>query len=223
MQERKQRATKAELEEDEFLEWILRAIEYLKQRAQIFVGGAVAVVAIIAIASFMQTQRLEARERAAALLFEATLADRSGQVDQVIRVGQQLVDDFSGTPAAAQGMILLGNRYFSLGRYADAKRMYQQYLDTEGELDALLFAAHTGLAACREAQGDLEGAALDYVRFADDNSDSPTSALALMQAARCFGQLGDAQQQREMLERVTRQHAQTPVAQRAREHLNMMM
>ncbi len=116
MQERNQRATKAELEEDEFLEWILRAIEYLKERSQLFIGGAVAIVAVIAIASFMQTQRAEARERAATLLFEATIADRSGQVDQVIRIGQQLVDDLAGTPAAAQGMILLGNRYFALGQ-----------------------------------------------------------------------------------------------------------
>ena len=42
MQERKQRVTKTELEEDEFLEWVLRAIEYLKQRSQLFIGGAVA-------------------------------------------------------------------------------------------------------------------------------------------------------------------------------------
>ena len=46
MQERKQRVTKAELEEDEFLEWVLRAIEYLKQRSQLFIGGAVAIVAV---------------------------------------------------------------------------------------------------------------------------------------------------------------------------------
>ena len=74
MQERKQRVTKAELEEDEFLEWVLRAIEYLKQRSQLFIGGAVAIGAVIAITSFMKTQRAEARERAATLLFEATVA-----------------------------------------------------------------------------------------------------------------------------------------------------
>ena len=223
MQERKQRVTKAELEEDEFLERVLRAIEYLKRRSQLFIGSAVAIVAVIAITSFMKTQRAEARERAATLLFEATVADRSGQVDQVLRISQQLVDDFAGTPAGSQGMIMLGNRYFSLGRYADAQRLFRQYLDTHGDLDALVFAARTGLAACREAQGDLEGAARDYVQYADDNPDSPPSALALMQAARCYGQLGDAARRREALERVTRQHPLTPVAQRAREQLTMMM
>jgi len=223
MQERNKRPTKAELEEDEFLEWILRAIEYIKQRAQLFIGGAVAIVAVVAITSFMQTQQAEARERAAALLFEATLADRSGQVDQVIRIGQQLVDKFAETPAGSQGMIVLGNRYFTLGRYADAQRLYQQYLDGKGDQDALVYAAQTGLAACRVAQGDIQGAAQDYVRYADENPKNPPSALALMQAARCYGQLGDAPNRRSVLERVTRQHPRTPVAQRAREQLNMML
>lgn len=223
MQERNQRATKAELEEDEFLEWVLRAIEYFKQRAQLFVGGAVAIVAVIAIISFMQTQKAEARERASTLLFEATVADRSAQTDQVIRIAQQLVDEYPGTPAAAQGIILLGNRYFALGRYADAERLYQQYLDTHGDLEAFVFAATTGLAACREAKGDLEGAARDYVRYADSHTDSAPAALALMHAARCYGQLGDAASHRQMLERVTADHALTPVAQRAREQLAMMM
>ncbi|MDA0337344.1 MAG: tetratricopeptide repeat protein [bacterium] len=223
MQERNKRATKAELEEDEFLEWVLRSIEYLKTHAQLIVGGVVGIVAVIAIVSFMQTQRGEASERAAALLFEATIADRSGQVDQVIRIGQQLVDTYAGTSAAAQGMVLLGNRYFTLGRYADAERLYHQYLDAHGDLDALTYAAVTGLAACREAKGDLEGAARDYVAYADNHPVSPPSALALMQAARCYAQLGDVVRRRETLERVTQQHSATPVAQRAREQLGMMM
>lgn len=223
MQERNQRATKADLEEDEFLEWVLRAIQYFKERAQLFIGGAVAIVAVFAIISFLQTQKEEARERASALLFEATIADRSGQTDQVIRLSQQLVNEYSGTPAAAQGVILLANRYFALGRYPDAERLYQQYLDTYGDLDALVYAARTGLAACREASGDLEGAARDYVRYAEEHAASPPAALALMHAARCYQQLRDNGRYRQTLERVTREHALTPVAQRAREQLAMLM
>lgn len=223
MQERNKRPTKAELEEDEFLAWVLNAAEYVKQRAQLFVGGIVAVVAVLAIASFMQTQEAEARERAAALLFEATVADRSGQVDQALRVAQQLVSDFADTPSGGQAMVLLGNRYFTLGRYADAEAAYRQYLQQHGDRDPLIYAAQTGLAACREAQGDLSGAAQDYVRYADENTDRPSAALALMQAARCYRQLGDTEAWRAVLQRVTNDHAQSPVAQRAREQLNMMM
>lgn len=35
--------SKSELREDEFVEWIMQAVEYVKERARLFVGGAVAV------------------------------------------------------------------------------------------------------------------------------------------------------------------------------------
>lgn len=223
MQERNQRPTKAELEEDEFLTWVLNAGQYIKDRAQLFLGGVVAIVAVIVIASFLQTQQAEARQRASAMLFETTVTLGSGQVDQGVRLGQQLIDEYTDTPAAAQAMIVVANRYFLLGRYAEAEALYRQYLDIHGDLEPLVYAARTGLAACREARGDLQGAASDYVAYADENPEAPSSAMALMEAARCYRQLGDAGRSKEILERVLSDHGMTPVAQRAREQLNLMM
>lgn len=224
MEEHRQRPAKAELEEDEFLEWVLNAAQFVRDRAQLFIGGAVAVVAVIAIATFVQGQREDARGRAAALLFEVTVADQSGQVDQALRLAQQLVDEYGGTPSAAQGTVMLANRYFALGRYGEAQRLYQRYLDDGGDLHPpLLYAALTGLAACQEAQGDLAGAAQAYTRYADDHPDEAPSALALIGAARCYALLGDASRQRSCLERITREYPTTPTAQRAREQLAMLM
>lgn len=222
MEERNRRPSKHDLEEDEFLEWVLKAADYVKSRAQLFIGGIVALVALVVIVNFVQGQKDEARERASALLFEATVAERSGQVDQAIRLAQQLVDDFGGTPAAGQGTVFLGNRFYTLGRYADAERLFRRYLDEYGDLAPLVFAARTGLAACREAQGDLAGAAQAYAAVADGSPGDPSSALALMDAARCWRMQGDAAQQRGALERVTREYASTPVAQRARQQLNLL-
>lgn len=222
MEERNQRPSKADLEEDRFLDWVLSAVEYVRDRAQLFIGGAVALVAFIAILSFVQHQRSVARQKAASLLFEAMVADQSGQLDNAIRVSQQLVDEYGGTPSAAHGTILVANRYFALGRYAEAQRLFERYLDEYGDLEPLVFAARTGLAACREAQGDLEGAARAYLEYADEHPDSQPSSLALMDAARCYRLLGDPRQ-REVLRRVTREYAESPAAQRAREQLNMLL
>ncbi len=222
MEERNRRPSKADLEEDRFLEWILQAVEYVKSRAQLFIGGAVAVVAVIVIASFLQGQRLEARSRAAAMIFEANLAEQSGQIDRVVGIAQQLIEEYAGTPAASHGIILLANRYFTLGRYVDAQRLYQRYLDEHGDQPPLVFAARTGLAACLEAQGDLAAAAQAFVAYADDHSDHPPSAIALMDAARCFRLLDDRARQREALERVIGEYSKTTVAQRAREQLALL-
>ena len=222
MEERNRRPSKAELEEDRFLEWVLQAGEYVKGRAQLFIGGAVAVVAVIAIANFVQGQRLEARSQASAMIFEADLAEQSGQIDRVVAISRQLIEEYAGTPAAAQGMITLGNRYFTLGRYVDAQGLYQRYLDEHGDQPPLVFAARTGLAACLEAQGDLAAAARAFVDYADDHPDHPPSAMALMDGARCYRLLDDASRQREILERVVREYGKTPIAQRARQELALL-
>lgn len=221
--EERNRPTKAELEEDQFLEWVLNAVEYVKARAQLFIGGAIAIVALIVIVNFVQTQRLGARDRGAALLFEASVAEQAGQPEKAIGIAQRLIDEFGGTPSAGHGMVLLANRHFGLGRFADAEGLYRRYLDEYGDVEALVFAARTGLAACREAQGDLQGAAALYVGYADEHLEYGPSALALMDAARCYRLLGDAGGERRTLERVTREYPGTPVAQRARGQLDMLM
>jgi len=222
MEERSRRPTKAELEEDRCLEWVLQAGEYVKSRAQLFIGAAVAVVAVVVIANVVKGQRVEARSRASAMIFEANLAEQSGQLDRVLGIAQQLIDEYPGTPAASHGIVLLANRYFTLGRYVDAQRLYQRYLDEDGDVPPLVFAARTGLAACLEAQGELAAAARAYVGFADDHPDHPPSAMALMDGARCFRLLGDAAGQRETLERVIREYPETPMAQRARGQRDLM-
>ena len=222
MEERSRRPSKAELEEDRFLEWVLQAGEYVKSRAQLFIGGAVAVVAVIVIANFVQGQRVEARSQASELIFEADLAEQSGQIDRVVGISRQLIEEYAGTPAAAHGMITLANRYFTLGRYVDARELYQRYLDEHGDQPPLVFAARTGLAACLEAQGDLAAAARAFVDYADDHPDHPPSAMALMDGARCYRLLDDASRQRQVLERVIREYGQTPVARRARQELALL-
>ena len=150
------------------------------------------------------------------------LADGNGQLEQVIDTGEKLIDEYAGTPSAAHGIILLANRYYRVGRYDEAEKLYERYIAEYGESQALLFAARTGVAACHEATGDLEGAATGYVAYADAHPNDRASAIALMDAARCYRVLGDTQQQGAVLGRVTRDFPTSPAAQRARQELQML-
>lgn len=209
-------------QEDPFLEWVLTSLQYVKERAQLFVGGAIAIVVALAMMEFVQTQRASARDEAAHLLFQVMLADGNGQIDEVFGTGTKLIDEFAGTPSAAHGMILLGNRYYAVGRYHEARQLFTRYITEYGDAEVLLFAAHTGVAACQEAQGDLQGAAKGYLSYADENPEERASAMALMDAARCYRLLGDALQQRQILERIQRNFPSSPVSQRARQELEML-
>ena len=209
-------------QEDPFLEWVLNALQFVKDRSQLLIGGVIAIIAALVITEFVQGQRLTARDEAAHLLFQVMLADGNGQMAQVLGTGQRLIDEYAGTPSAAHGMILLANRNYGVGRYDEAKRLYERYIAEYGDVEMLVFSARTGIAACAEAQGDLQGAAAGYIAYADEHPNDRASAIALMDAARCYRLLGDPQQQRSLLDRVTHEFPSSPVSQRARQELQML-
>lgn len=218
----KNRPTKQELEEDQFLAWVLDAVEYVKERSQLFIGGVAALVVAILAISYVQTAREEARLEATALLGQAIMADESGRLEEVLRMCEELTTSFSGTPAAAQATVLLANRYFIQGRYSDAERLYQTYLDDYGDVAILEYAAWSGLAACYEAQGEVQRAADQFQSYADRRGETSQAALALLDAARCFAVSGDRDRARQALERIARDFSDTPVVSRARDELSML-
>jgi len=222
MQGHRDKPTREELEEDQFLAWVLDAVEYVKERSQLFIGGVAAIVVAIMAITYVQASREEAKIEGSALLGRAAIADASGQFDEATRLHEQLAEEFGGTPAGAQGMVLLGNRYFAQARYADAQRLFEQYLREHGDVDVLVFAAWTGLAACLESQGETERAAEKYRGYADEYGGHLDAAISLADAARCYGVLGAAGDQRAALERIVNDYPKAPGAARAREELKML-
>ena len=222
MAAKRNRPTKRELEEDQFVEWMVQASDYVKERGRTFAAGAAAVVVIILAVNYVQASRESARTEAATLLGEALMAEQGGQQDQAIRLGEQLLSEYGGTSASAHGTVMLGNRYFNQGRYAEAETLYQTYLTDYGDLDVLVFAAWRGVAACYEALEQYDKAAAKYAEYANVHAGNMAASLALMDAARCYGAMGDTQRQRDLLKRVTRDFASSPASVRARQELELL-
>jgi len=216
------RATKSELEDDQFVEWMAVASDYVKERGRTFITGAVAVVIIILAVNYVQASRENTRLEAAALLGEALISEQAGDAEQAVRLGEQLLKDYSGTAAAAHGTIMVANRYFNQGRYADAEKLYQSYLTEYGDIEVLVFAASRGIAASYEARQQYEKAAAQYTAYANVHAGEMATSLALMDAARCYGVLGNTQRQREVLKQVTHDFASSPVSVRARQELGLL-
>ncbi|MBT7456644.1 MAG: hypothetical protein HN796_22345, partial [Gemmatimonadetes bacterium] len=51
-------------QEDPFLEWVLNALQFVKDRSQLLIGGVIAIIAALVITEFVQGQRLTARDEA---------------------------------------------------------------------------------------------------------------------------------------------------------------
>ena len=218
----KKRISKSELREDQFVEWIMAAADYVRERLQLFIAGAVGIVALVVVIQLIIQSREQARVDAAVKLGKVLREEEEGRPQEAMRLSEELIDEYEGTPATAQGVVFLANRYFTLGRYADAQRLYQTYLNDYGKLDILVFAAWNGLAACFEAQGHLLKAASKYQEYVTVHGGTTQAALSLLEAARCYGLAGDIDNQKQVLERVIKEYGDSPAATRAREEKNML-
>jgi tetratricopeptide (TPR) repeat protein len=214
--------SKEELREDEFVEWVMGAVAYVRARYRIFLGGVLLIAVGVLGVNLIIDKQDRARNQAAADLGEALVLDDGGDTAEAMRVIQQVVDQYDGTPAAGQGVLMLANRRFAQEDYEIARQLYQRYLSEYGERLVLVYAAQSGIAAVMEAQGKVQEAAEEYRRVAQLHEGLLQGALALWEASECYGQLGDVVQRRELLQRIAREHARLPLAARARAALAML-
>ena len=214
--------SKEELKEDRFVEWIMTAAEYVREKRHVVVGIGITAIIIILSINFIISSQKKARVEASALLGDVIFAEGNGQEDEVIRLCEQLIGEYAGTPAAGQGVLLLANRYFALGRYVDARQLYQSYLDDYEPLDVLVFAAWSGVAASFEAEGQFQNAARKYQEYAEAHTTTMQASLALFEAGRCYGSIGELATQKEILARITKEFPDSPVAERARDLVSML-
>jgi TolA-binding protein len=214
--------SKQELREDRFVEWVLETADFVRARAQQFIAAAAAVVLVIAGVAYYNKAQTDARVEAAALLGEALIADDNNQTDEAIRLAEQVLKGYAGTPGAAQATLFLANRYYAQGRYGESQKLYEQYLSDYGDQDVLAFAARSGLASCAEAQGDYRQAAAKFQAAATASGGNTQGALALLEAARCYGLAGDTASQKGVLNQIAREFSDSPAAARAREELAML-
>ena len=221
MSSERRRLSKSELREDEFVEWIMQAVEYVKERASLFGGGAVAVIMIIMAINYFVESKEADRLQAAALLGDVLMVEQGGEPTEAIRLAEELVSSYAGTPAAAQGTVLLANLHYAQGHYAEARTYYQRYLDNYEPVDVLAYAAQSGLGACLEAEGQFLAAAQHYEAYAAQQAGTIREAMARMEAARIYGLAGDSDKQQALLEEVSRTFAQYPIAAQARAALAM--
>ena len=222
MPDEQKKLSKSELREDEFVEWIMEAADYVRERSKIFIAGVVGLFAVVVVIQLVLKAEEEHRIEAAKKLGHLWRAEEERRSEDAIRLGEELIADYSGTGAAGRGLVFLANNYYTQERYSEARNLYQTYLDEYGTLDILVFAAWNGLAACLEAQGNLQKAAEKYQEYASLHKTSLQASLALFEAARCYGLAGNSSSQLTLLKQITTEFSNSPVVAKAREEMKTL-
>ena len=218
------RMTKEELREDEFVEWLVSAVDYIRDhRNAVIVGIFIVVAGIFGIRTFIDTQHQNIRD-AAALWGDVLIAEQGGQFTEAGRKAEHIITNYAGSPAAGQATIFLANLNFSQEKYAEAEKLYGSYLDIDGsgKTKILLHAAEMGLLACAEVNGDLKETAISYEALASKYADQSMGAWSLMNAARCFKNLGDIDRSTDILRRISVEYPKLPIAKQARNMIDVL-
>ena len=218
------RMTKEELREDEFVEWLVSAIDYIRDNRNVFFVGALIILGgIVGLRTFIESQE-QSKLEASALFGDVLIAEQSEQIIEAIKKAEHLVENYGGSPASGKATIFLANMYYSQERYEEAKKFYQAYLaysDIE-RIDILSHAAEMGLLACSEVDGSLEQVAQAYEELGLKYEGKSLGAFSLMSAIRCYKRLGNVDRTKQLLNSLKTTYSNLPIAQQARGMLKML-
>ena len=131
---------------------------------------------------------------------------------------KEVVDNYPQSEVAPLALINLASGQFRDAEFDEALASYTRfvtsYLTHELQPDAKL-----GKAYCLEAKGDVEGAKTAFEEFASTYPEHIQQATALISVGRCYEQLGQWDLARTTYEGVMVDHAGSPWAEAAAEHL----
>ncbi|MDA0747328.1 MAG: tetratricopeptide repeat protein [bacterium] len=222
MQGHKDRLTKQELREDEFVSRILGILDYSKENYPKIIAGVGALAVIVLIGVFINRQAEQRRLEAVDAMGDVRISLLKGEEESAINQAQQVAQRYSGKPAARNALLVAGNLQFENGRFAEARTTFENYLDNFGSEGPLGYGAWVGTAASLEEEGNLNGAAERYVAYVDKHSDTPFAPLALKEAARCYEFSGALEKAKTTLQRIVDEYAKSPAANVAKAKLAQM-
>lgn len=181
--------------------------DWFKANTKIIIGVTLAVLAI-AVIGYFYTSGQAADELAANLelrkvqqLYQQQqyrLAIAGDPAQQIMGL-EEIVEKYGSTPTGEVAMIYLGNSYLYSGELDKAMAAFE---DASPGTDMLRAAATAGEAAVLEARGNNAEAAALFEKAADSFDNELLSSERYLTAGRNYGEAGNMEKAREMLEKV---------------------
>jgi len=180
------RITKQQMKEDKLVNTAFKASEYIQQNRNIFIGGAVAIAAIIAIIYYINYSIQKKSYDAEILFGKAQLSMAMRQPALAINQYNTIIDEYESTISADRACYNLGKVYFDQNNCDSAIFYFDKYINEYGKTARLLVAAHVGAANCFEQQNNFEKAGDYYFSAAELSMDDDYSPGYYMAAGRAF-------------------------------------
>lgn len=184
---------------DEFRDWTMHAIIWVKENWKLALELVVACAVAFAIVVGANTYWRYRSENAAEAFYAAAKLPPDSP-DKISKL-EEVVSDYSRTPAGRQAMMLLGDIFEEKKEYDKAKDMFQKLAGRSRNHPILTVAALHKLAEIEYSKGDFTACAEDYLKAAA-NPHNILSARSRYFAAGCFEKAGDAERAKTLYEQV---------------------
>ncbi len=225
----KKKFTKKEIKQDGLITAYAQATSFYYENKKYISYGITALVVLV-IASFVYINNKRGQNEIATTEFGkvfsiydkgATDAKQyqiaiDGQPERGIKGLKYIVDNYGGTQTGELARFYLASAYYSLGKYDEALK---QFDDFSGGSDFLKASAYAGVAGCYEAKGEYGKAASAYEKAAKVYSDPLNTPEYLSSAARCYGRSGDKNKAVSLLKKVTQEYPGTTYARDAERYI----
>jgi predicted negative regulator of RcsB-dependent stress response len=178
----------------------------------VFIGAGILAVAIV-LASYYFWRQNQTEIIAGQALTQLLISTNS-DAGQLANAYLKIAADYSDTQTGGRALMLGATTLFESGKYPEAQAQFKKYLD-QHSADTFSAQAALGVAACLDAQGQMDPAASAYRRvisgFSDPNAvDAARYALAKINEQQ--GKLADAEN---LYGTVARNNPNTPLGSEA--------
>jgi TolA-binding protein len=182
----RKRITKRQIKEDKFVTAYFKTVDFINKNSKAVTIGFIALMAIIVLFMLMARSKQTAELKASEQLARANTEISQNNITQAIDILLNMVDNYSGTKSAEDGMYLLAYTYYQKGEYEKAQSNFEKYLDDYGDNELLTSSAYSGLAASLEQQGKFSEAAQWYEKGATKFPEHFNAPQQWMDAGRCY-------------------------------------
>ncbi|MFC1493593.1 tol-pal system YbgF family protein [candidate division KSB1 bacterium] len=212
----RKKVSRKQLKEDPMMKTINKVTVFLQNEWQKILSGAMVVLLIIFVATWVQKSSLEREQNATTELYP--YEDRyMNEVydDQLIAGLNTIIERYKDTEAGNRAAFFLGNTYFNMGNYEQAELQFNVFLNEHDGNDFMKCSALNGIAATYEQREMYNQAAEKYNDAVKSYPNTFLVPEALLGAARSYEKLGQLEEAKARCERILNDFPDTPQAEEA--------
>lgn len=191
-------------------------------RKQLVIGLVVVVVVGLGVSFYLVHQnqlQVDANAALSKLMVRTSATEPEPTPEAFLKVAA----DYPNTDAAQRAQLMAASRFFSDGKYDEARGQFQRFLEAHSE-SPFAGEAALGVAACLDAQGKTDEAVIAYRNVIDHYQSPnvwPQAKLAMARLLEMQRKFSEAEMQ---LEDVARTYPpQAPVSMDARQRLEELV